>query len=451
MRLLCLSNGHGEDAIAIRILQALQQLPSAPTIEALPLVGKGHAYTRARIPLIGAVKTMPSGGFIYMDSKQLARDIRGGLLQLTLAQRQAIQRWSETGKEQKAKGKRNPQTTSQIAIHDSQATSDSFILAVGDIVPMIFAWLSGLPYAFVGTAKSEYYIRDEAGMLPRESWWSDRLERSTGCIYHPWERWLMSRPNCKAVFPRDSITAQNLRRFGIPAFDMGNPMMDGLVWEGKRETSEVRSSSELSTIHDPPSTNPSPALTIALLPGSRPLEAYANWQTILLAVNGLIAQTDRPLMLLATIAPGLDLEELEKILLGFRWQKLSEHSFTVGLGAQQATLVLATDRFAEFLHRADAAIAMAGTATEQFVGLGKPAFLIPGLGPQFTPEFAEAYTRLLGPSVILVSEPDQVAREMRTVLQNPDLLQLIAVNGCRRMGEPGAAARIARCLLEQME
>ncbi|WP_254721672.1 hypothetical protein [Kovacikia minuta] len=85
-----------------------------------------------------------------------------------------------------------------------------------------------MPYAFVGTAKSEYYLRDEAGWLPRDSWWSDRLERWTGCVYHPWERWLMSRPNCKAVFPRDSLTAKVLRQYGIPAFDLGNPMMDGL-------------------------------------------------------------------------------------------------------------------------------------------------------------------------------------------------------------------------------
>ena len=51
---------------------------------------------------------------------------------------------------------------------------------------------------------------------------------------------------------------------------------------------------------------------------------------------------------------------------------------------------------------------MAGTATEQFVGLGKPAIAIPGNGPQFTPAFAEAQSRLLGGSLILVKRPSQV-------------------------------------------
>ena len=67
-RLLCLSNGHGEDIIAVRILQELRQISSKLNISALPLVGEGRAYFTAGIPVIGAVQAMPSGGFIYMVS-----------------------------------------------------------------------------------------------------------------------------------------------------------------------------------------------------------------------------------------------------------------------------------------------------------------------------------------------------------------------------------------------
>jgi len=461
MRLLCLSNGHGEDAIALRILQALQQQPNAPTIEALPIVGEGHAYTNAGIPLIGSVKTMPSGGFIYMDGRQLARDIGGGLVQLTLAQLKAVRTWAAgekiigcgvqgTGysqfKTQNSKLKIPPTETlrEQNSFPSSLTSHASLILAVGDIVPLLFAWLSGVPYAFVGTAKSEYYLRDEAGWLPRESWWSDRLERWTDCVYQPWERWLMSRPNCKAVFPRDSITAKVLKRHGIPAFDLGNPMMDGL---GEGTAKELRLKDQKNTLAF--SLAPS-SLTIVLLPGSRPPEAYANWETILLAVNGLIAKTERPLNLLAAIAPSLNLEKLHQIVLDFRWQHVSETTYSVGLGEKRATLALAQNRFAEFLHQADVAIAMTGTGAEQFAGLGKPVITIPGKGPQFTSAFAEAQTRLLGPSVRLVAEPAQVAGAIQSVLSNPDRLQLIADNGHRRMGEPGAARRIAQCLVERM-
>ena len=74
--------------------------------------------------------------------------------------------------------------------------------------------------------------------------------------------------------------------------------------------------------------------------------------------------------------------------------------------------------------------------------------IIPGEGPQFTPAFAEAQTRLLGSSVILVQQPTDVATEIQTLFADPDKLHLIANNGRKRMGEPGAAKRIAECLMK---
>jgi len=102
------------------------------------------------------------------------------------------------------------------------------------------------------------------------------------------------------------------------------------------------------------------------------------------------------------------------------------------------------------LFKGDCCIAMAGTATEQFVGLGKPAIAMPGKGPQYNPAFAEAQTRLLGPSLILVEQPQKVANVVQQLLRDPDWLQLIADNGFQRMGEPGAACRIADCLMERL-
>ena len=102
------------------------------------------------------------------------------------------------------------------------------------------------------------------------------------------------------------------------------------------------------------------------------------------------------------------------------------------------------------MQQGDCAIAMAGTATEQFISLGNPAFIIPGAGPQFTPAFAEAQTRLLGESVILVAQAQDVGAEMQRLLAQPDRLGSIAHNGLLRMGIPGAAKRIAACLVERI-
>ncbi len=425
MKILCLSNGHGEDTIAVQILKQLQSLPQAPELAALPLVGEGHAYAQVDIPIIAPVQSMPSGGFIYMDGRQLGRDLRGGLVQLTWAQYQAVRKWGSSARKS---GKK------------------ATILAVGDIVPLLFAWLSGSDYAFVGTAKSEYYLRDEAGWLPQTS----RIERWLGSVYHPWERWLMSRERCKAVFPRDSLTTKILEQWSIPAFDLGNPMMDGLETQQERifwapgKDVDAKEAKRL--------------LTVTLLPGSRAPEAHHNWQQIILALGGVRKSfRRRSLLFLAAIAPALDMKSFEASLTAQGWNLVSsEHiplPFTdeqaVVLSQENATVVLTQNSYRECLQRGDFAIAMAGTATEQFVGLGKPALSLPGEGPQFTPRFAEAQSRLLGASVTVVKQPESIATEIHLLLRDPDRLQLIQNNGRRRLGKSGSAGRIAACLQEK--
>lgn len=448
LKLLCLSNGHGEDAIALRILRELQQHPHPPELDVFPLVGEGQAFAQlenARI--IGPVQRMPSGGFIYMDRREFLRDVKGGLIQLTIAQFKAIRAWVRT---QQQSGNQN-----------------GVILACGDIVPLLFAWLSGAPYAFVGTAKSEYYLRDEDGPLARKSraqaGWS--WSRS---VYFPWERWLMTRSRCRAVFARDALTAETLQKLGIPAYNLGNPMMDGLEPENPAgfygPDAEFRERSR--------------SLVITLLPGSRAPEAYANWLLIVEAVAGILSLfADRKLLFFGAISEELNLEALRPSLEFFGWRQdgetrtqrregsilrpaVSSHqemrkespNFLLPLTFVQrnATMILTQQSFNDCLYEADLAVAMAGTATEQFVGLGKPAIAIPGNGPQFTPAFAEAQSRLLGPSLILVKHPAEVAGAMQSLFRDPDRLQLIAENGWRRMGEPGAAARIAKCLIQRL-
>ncbi|MEL6930597.1 MAG: lipid-A-disaccharide synthase-related protein [Cyanobacteria bacterium J06600_6] len=396
MKLLVLSNGHGEDAIAIRIIERLQSDIPELEIVALPIVGQGYAYKKLDIPLAGRVQQMPSGGFIYKGGNPLWQDLRGGLVQLTIEQFRLIRQWGKTG------GK---------------------ILAVGDIVPLLYAWRSKADYAFVGTAKSEYYLRDEFGWLPQTS----RTERQFDSVYLPWERWLMSHYRCRAVFPRDSLTTEVLQRWDIPAYDLGNPMMDGITTK-----TEARQESQLNVL---------------LLPGSRMPEAINNWQQILLSVWWTIkALPKTQVEFKAAIAPGIDLKPFVVHATTQGWRIFVSDSKTIVLKDNHQTLTLTQEHNQAYFHEADIAIAMAGTATEQFVGLGKPVVIFPGIGPQFTPAFAEAQSRLLGCSIVMVDEPTEVGKAIAKVIQDEQLLEQISVNGKRRMGEAGAAQRITECL-----
>jgi uncharacterized protein (TIGR03492 family) len=410
MKLLVVSNGHGEDVIAVRIVEKLKvNLPNLE-IAALPIVGEGNTYLQNNIPLVGEVKQMPSGGFIYMDSRQFWRDLQGGLVKLTLAQLKIVRQWGKSG---------------------------GLILAVGDIVPLLFAWLSGTNYAFVGTAKSEYYLRDEQRWLNCTSW----LERWLGSVYLPWERWLMSCDRSLAVFPRDDLTAQILQQWSIPVYNLGNPMMDGIAKE-----------TEIKRL---PSLSEKQQLSIVLLPGSRMPEALNNWQQIITATSKVI-QTfpSKSILFVAAIAPSLKMLPFQDYLLLQGWNLAASaiNSFPINdfqaviFTKKNANLIITQNAYAECLQLADIAIAMAGTATEQFVGLGKPVITMPGKGPQFTATFAEAQTRLLGISVILVEKSEQIAEKIRLLLNNSELIQSIAINGQQRMGKPGAAKRIAECL-----
>ncbi|MFM7438143.1 MAG: hypothetical protein ACKO2V_05990, partial [Snowella sp.] len=192
-----------------------------------------------------------------------------------------------------------------------------------------------------------------------------------------------------------------------------------------------------------------------LLPGSRLTEATKNWHIILLIVEEIDKIfNNQSLIFLTAIASGLPLQPFEDKLISQGWilennllnNERQEPVFT----RNGVTLILTKQTYSDCLQRAKIAIARAGTATEQFVGLGKPAIIIPGEGPQFTQVFAEAQTRLLGCSVILVQQPQQVASIIQSLLQDSERLQLIAENGKRRMGKSGAAARIANCLQEKL-
>ena len=66
MRLLLVSNGHGEDLSGALLAQALQQ--QGAEVAALPLVGDGTPYLTARIPVLGSTRSYSTGGLGYTSA-----------------------------------------------------------------------------------------------------------------------------------------------------------------------------------------------------------------------------------------------------------------------------------------------------------------------------------------------------------------------------------------------
>ena len=132
-RLLVLSNGHGEDLIAQRVLHALRQRRPDLIVQVLPLVGLGDAFNSdeaaGHLQRLGPQLQLPSGGFSNQSLRGLARDLVAGLPLLSWRQLQLVRRWAHHG---------NP------------------VLAVGDLLPLLLAWSGGGRFGFIGTPKSDH-------------------------------------------------------------------------------------------------------------------------------------------------------------------------------------------------------------------------------------------------------------------------------------------------------
>lgn len=179
MRILVLSNGHGEDVIGSRLARHLQAEAPGLEITAHPLVGTGRAYRDAGITVQGPVRTLPAGGLTFHTAANFLADLRAGLLQLTFRQLRFL-RWSDR---------------------------PDAVIVVGDVWALALSLLSGLPPERRFALQTLVSVRQATGPRPR----FNRLlmERIT-----PLEAWLQRRFTGR-VWLRDAQTASALRSRGV--------------------------------------------------------------------------------------------------------------------------------------------------------------------------------------------------------------------------------------------
>ena len=298
-------------------------------------------------------------------------------------------------------------TIKQIQAAFKVSKDCDLLIAVGDIVPIAISRLTGRPFVAFIVSTSSYY---------------------EGTIKLPLLTELCLRSkNCLRVFTRDKYTATDLQNRGIKkAIFAGYPIMDVLTPTGK----DLELDSQIPMV--------------ALLAGSRLPEALSNLALQLQVCEEIVKI--KPMQFRAAIIPSIRETDLENLGKQEGWHYLGAGK----LEKNGALLYCYRDAFADILHHCDACLAMAGTAVEQAVGLGKPVLQIPGFGPQFTYPFAEAQMRLLGESVITIGKkPTEVnlfknaAVKIVDILADSQYLHRCLENGKIRVGESGGSKNIA--------
>ena len=382
-RILLLSNGHGEDLSGSLLGSALRALGNEVT--ALPLAGLGRPYSQAKIHLLGSSHEFSTGGIGYTSLRgRLTELIQGQILYLLRRLLRLLR----------------------------HAHRFDLIVAVGDVIPVIAAWLTRRPVATYLVAYSSHY---------------------EGKLRLPWPCGpMLTDKYFLAIFSRDQLTADDLsEQLARPVQFLGNPFMDPVL-NATRPMAKAQH-------------------RIGLLPGSRLPELEDNLQ-LLLKMSAQLPDSMGISLELALVS-SLDEKGLNRCANAVGWQLREGRLERQGSPAVQVH----RGAFQAVLQHSDLVISMAGTAAEQAVGLAKPVLQLPGQGPQFTASFAEAQRRLLGPTVFCapgdsgsrdnLSASAQLALQLlKRIHHDSDFQHQCQNEALRRLGNSGGGLRMASAI-----
>ena len=395
--ILLLSNGHGEDLSGALIGMALQQ--RGLNVEALPLVGHGKAYSQAGIRVRGRTREYSTGGLGYTSLiGRVTEVIQGQVLYL-------LQR---------------------LVLLMRLARRYQLIVVVGDVVPLLAAWLSGRPSATYLVAYSSHY--------------EGQLRLPWPCVP------CLSSRRMKVIYSRDERSAVDLsQQLQRPVQFFGNPFLDGALEPSAALGGSARQ-------------------RLGLLPGSRLPEALENLELMLRVLERLPEQL-RPaerLGLHAALVGKLTPQEVAPLASRLGWKLELSAGERCCLRRGPLQLHLEWGQFAAVVQQCDLLLSMTGTAAEQCVGLGKPVLQLVGEGPQFTAGFADAQRRLLGSAVFCAEGATGSEQQLNgtaalletlleRLLQEPGWQKELQQLGLERIGRGGGAARMAADLHARLD
>ena len=388
-RLLLLSNGHGEDLSGSLLGQALKA--QGHDVEALPLVGRGNPYCEATIPLVGRTREFSTGGLGYTTFRgRLTELIQGQVIYLLRRLLRLIR----------------------------IAGRYDLVVVIGDVIPVMAAWLCHRPVATYLVAYSSHY---------------------EGKLRLPWPCGnCLKSQRFKAVFSRDALTALDLsEQLKREVVFVGNPFMDSVLSPNNRLPYAKR--------------------RLGLLPGSRRPELEHNLVLLLGVIEQIPISQHSPgdLEIDLALVGALGDDDLNNIAHSHGWSlALGQDSFPARLEKGGRQIQVRRQAFTSVLLGSDLLLCMAGTAAEQAVGMAKPVLQLPGQGPQFTVGFAEAQRRLLGPTVFCAAAPCEGEELLRATaklaiellersVNDPELRRNCREQAMQRLGPQGGGKKMA--------
>jgi len=396
-KILLLSNGHGEDLNASVIASAIREINPHIHLSGFPIVGEGKSYQNKNIEIVAPIHSMPSGGMFYLKPVNLIKDIFSGLISLTIKQ--------------------------FIKLNKIKKDYD-LIVAVGDIVPVLFAYLTKRNFFILFVAYSSYY------------------NGNTKLSFI--ERQMLKSPFCLGILTKDHLTAKDIKKAGFDkVFCYGYPIMDTLNYQ--KNILPLTKDKKM----------------MALLPGSRLPEAINNFKLQLKVCEKVFLKSPQLWEFYGALVPSISNQYLVNICDEMGWEFLPNQEggniLQKKSGKNWLRVRTYTNAFADILLNCDVVLGMAGTAVEQAVGLGKPIVQIIGEGPQFTYRFADAQMRLLGLNVRTIAPHpnrekvfEEAAQEIVTVVEDQDYLERCIKNGRERVGTAGSSRAIALHVLKEL-
>ena len=359
-------------------------------VDALPIVGNGNNYIKQGISIIGKTKEFKTGGLGYNSFKGRISDLLNG--QIIYFIKKLL-----------------------LAIKIRRKYDYYFI--VGDIVPLFFAWLAQKKSFVYLVAYSSHY---------------------EGNLKLPWPcKYFLASKNIKKIYSRDLFTANDLRlQLNKEVKFLGNPFMD----QFDIKPNKLRNFSK----------------NIALLPGSRIPELINNFSLMLELLDNLASyKYFQDFTFNFALINQFKRQEAIQILNFRGWQKHGEDfsSKSIKFKYKDININLKWNSFSEILNDSDLVISMAGTATEQAIGLAKPVVQIIGFGPQFTKAFADAQRRLLGKHIYCVTrylnKTEQIEETIKLIIKSIYLIKIdekflisCEENANARIGKIGATNKI---------